>query len=234
MNTPIIDFFYENIGYVATYSGYLILIAFLISPSKIKLYPFHFFFINTILSTIFDSISLFLHSENLTKYFDIILPFYAVNNILFIGLFLSHYAEENIKKYFKYSTIFISVCILIVYQLNGYISWSTLGSLIQSFTMITYLILILKSISTKTKKNLNLKSVFYIASGLLLAYTVSLLLNMFFKSIIEESPSIAHLLYGIKNTFWIASNLLSAYAIHKIVIKPTASARLLPPLPKLN
>lgn len=234
MKTQLIDFFYENIGYVAAYSGYFILFAFLISPSKIKLFPFYLFFINTVISIIFDGISLVLHSENLTKYFDFILPFYAINNVIFIGLFLIYYSEVNVKKYLQFSTLSISVILLVVYHLNGYESWSTWGSLIQSFTMISYLILTLRSLSISTRKIPNKRSVFYIASGLLLAYSVSLLLNIFFKSLMQESEKISHLFYGIKNIFWIFSNLLSAYAVYKIALKPTSSPKPSPLLPKLN
>lgn len=234
MNDQLIDFFYEKIGYIAAYSSYLILIAFFLKPSKIKLIPFYFFFINTVMSIIFDSIALILHNENLNSYFNFILPFYAINNVLFIGLFLCYYLENKISKYIKYSTFLISVVILIVYQINGYLSWSTWGSLIQSFTMVTYLILTLRSLSISTIKIHTKKTVFIITSGLLLAYSVSLLLNMFFKSLMEESEKMSHLFYGIKNVFWIISNLLSAYAIHKIVIKPTSSPKPSPLLPKQN
>ncbi len=237
-NSQMIHFFYEKVAFVQGYSNYLILLFFIIKPSKIKLKPFYFFFINNLIGIIFDSISLLLHS-NSTKQIEesfngFIFPFYAVNNILFIGLFLAFYADVKIRKYLQISTFIIPCIILLVYYQNNFFSWSTSGSLIQSFTMIGYLIFGFKNIYVTPRNIPNKKSLLFIILGLLLAFSLSLSINIFYKNLIDESLSLSNLFYGIKNIFWIISNLLSAYAIYKIVVKPTSSPKPSPPLPKLN
>jgi hypothetical protein len=219
MDTNLINNFYDKIGYISAYSVYPILFFFLINPAKIRLSPFYYFFINLVLSVIFDTISLALHEKQSTEaYINFILPFYAINNILFIGFFLSYYVEY--KFYLRISTIVISFITFVVYHLNGYLSWSTWGSLIQAFTMIFYLVISLKNVYLSRQNILNRKPVLYIIVSLLGAYTVSLIVNLLHKSMIEESRNISNLFYGIKNVFWIISNFLSAYAVYKIVVKP--------------
>ena len=227
MNSHLIENFYDVVGYVQAYSVYLTIFFFFIKPSKITTKPFYLFFINVVLSIIFDAISLFLHEhlkESEGAYFAFIMPFYAVKNILFLGLFFSFYVDSPIKKYLQISTVVLSILIVGIYYFSEK-TFSAIGSLFQSFTMITYMLITLNHLLRNPKKILNRTSTLYIIFGFLFAYSVSVIINLFYGSLLSTDKSMAHLFYGIKNIFWLISNLFSAYAIYKLKPSPNASLK---------
>ncbi len=231
MNTQTVENFYEIIGYVHSFSIYFVLLFFVIKPFKIIQKPFNYIFINTLLNIIFDVIALILHNTGAEEiYFYIILPFYAINNILFIGLFLSYHVPIPFKKIFQISTFIFSAIILTIYLVSEK-TWSSIGSLFQSLTMISYLLITLNFLFKTSKKLPNHKPAVLITIGLLFAFTVSIIINSFYGQMLNEDIKIAHLFYGIKNIFWIIANCLMIYAVFLITPTATPKPSQLPPEP---
>jgi hypothetical protein len=229
--------FYEIVGYIVAYCNYVILFFFIIKPKKIKLIPFNYYFINIILSIILDLISLYLHRINYqgnSFFYKLIMPLYAVNNILFLGLFLSHFVNKTLRKAFQYLSFFLSIVITSFYLFDTENKFSTWGMLSQTLILLIFFIFTFRDLQLNSINIPNRKSALIIIIGWILGLTLTFFIFLYFNETKNIDSSYANLLYGIQNTFWIISNLLSAYAIHIITLKPTSSPKPSPPLPKLN
>lgn len=220
MDEKSVELFYEIIGYVQAYTNYLVLLLFVLKPKKIFALPFSFFFINAALSVVFDTIALVFHENDSWKpYLSFLNPLYAVNNICFIGLFLGFYIPSSSRVSFKTMIAILSIVALAIYHFNGYETWAVYGSAFQSVVMISLLCIGLRYIYARPKINNHQRSALYIVLGLLFAFSLSFLINLLLKSMIETDLRYSLLFYGIKNIFWVISNLLSAYAVYQL--RPT-------------
>lgn len=216
MKSETIEKFYEIIGILQAFGNYLILFFFVIKPFKIKIKPYNYIFINTLICTLFDLFAIVLHNTTTEEfYYAIILPFYAINNILFMGFFLSYFFQNPTQKHFKFVAKGLSIIVLLIYIINGP-TWSAIGSLFQSITIISFSIFTLNQFYSTTKKISNRNSALLIIFSLLFVNFSSTLINLFFTSMMKTSVSMAHLFYGIKNTFWFITNLSFAFAIYRI------------------
>ena len=124
MNSIFIEKFYVMSGYTYAYSSYPILLLFILKSTRILHKPFNYIFINILISVIFDLIILRLHeNKSDVSYFTVIVALYAINNLIFLGLFLSFYLDNPLKKYVSLSSYFFSILIIILYYQNSK-TWS--------------------------------------------------------------------------------------------------------------
>lgn len=229
--------FYETIGYIVAYSNYVILFFFVIKPKKISLLPFNFLFINIFFSILLDAISLYLHDieyKSNSIFYRLITPLYAVNNILFLGLFLSYFININKRKTFQILSIFLSVLIIFLYLFDNKTNFSTWGTLTQIGILLIFLLTAFKDLYLNTKGILYRKSALIIIVSFMIGYLLTFIVYLYFNNTRDIEPNYANLIYGIQNAFWILINLLISYSVYIIIIKPTSSPKPSPPLPKLN
>ncbi len=215
-----IETLYEWFGKGNVYCSYITLFLFVIKPKKITTRPFNYFFYNLIFSTIFDGFAEYFHIHQIVpEYFDIIVPFYGINNIVFLGLFFVYFTTVHFSKYLHISIAVFSVIVLIVYLNARFEELYPVGYLIQSSIMIGYAIIGLRSVWLKEKKIFNSQPFLMIIIASLLAYLSSLLINVLLKSMQDVSVTFMHLFYAIKNGIWLIANLVFAWAIFKIKVK---------------
>lgn len=208
-----IESFYDIIGWVYALGKYIPLLLFLTKPLKIKTVPHNYFFINILISIVLDTIALFFHEIKAEEiYVYVLLPFYPINNVLFLGLFLTHYISQPYQKYFRMAIPILIAIVASVYFFSER-TWSSIGSLFQSTVMITLLLVALRFLVLGTKTQVNKKSTILITLGLLFAFSASVIINLYYGEMMRTDEKLAHLFYGIKNIFWILSNILTIYAI---------------------
>jgi hypothetical protein len=220
--------FYEFIGYISPFCNYVILYFFFNNRKKISLLPFNFFFINIIISTFLDAISLYLHYTEYqgdSFFYKLIMPLYAVNNILLMGIFSSYYVEISNRKTFQMLSVLLSIVIIFLYFFDSKTNFSTWGTLTQTVIMLIFLLSAYKNLYLKIKHETNRKSALIIITSWIIGFILTFIIFLCFNNMKEIQPIYANLLYGIQTIFWIIVNILSAYAIYKIVIKPTSSPK---------
>jgi hypothetical protein len=229
--------FYETVGYVVAYSNYVILFFFVIKPKKITLSPFNFLFINIVISVLLDAVSLYLHDlqlKSIPALYKLITSFYAVNNILFLGLFLSYFMNINKRKSVQILSFLLSTAIIFLYYFDNKTNFSTWGTLTQILILLIFLLTAIRDLNLSAKRQSNNRPAFIIIISFIIGYLLTFIVYLYFNVTKEIEPDYANLIYGIQNIFWIVVNLLIAYAVYKIVPKPTSSPKPSPPLPKLN
>ena len=200
----------------------------MVSPQKIEIAPFGFYFINLVIGIILDVIILYFHQNNLyPRFFDFALPLYAVNNIFFLGLFFVFYVAEPKRKYHQIGIVTYCVFISLVYVGQNFPELSPVGYLLNYVALIVLILIGIRTVLLAPKKIKNRKSYLLIAYSLLFALVFSLFISVLFKEFKDASQNLFRLVYSFKNLLWFIANLVAAYAIYIFKPAPTSS-----PLPQ--
>ena len=211
---------YELVAKANTYCGYLTLIVFVLRPKRVLTLPFSYFFVNNLINSIFDGFAEYFHNLHIMpRYFEIIVPFYGINNFILLGIFFSYYAQQNIKKYIPYISIILSVFLLVLYLNTAFQKFFPLGYLFQNIVMILLSILGLRSILLIQKKLLNRKPYLIICLAYLLAFLGAVIINLFLKSTVDISKNMMYGFHTMKICIYFISSLFTLYAIAMLVPK---------------
>lgn len=214
MNETLVNNFYEVTGYIQAYSGYFILLPFLLRWKRLTTSPYHFYFVNLIISMIFDGFSMYFHYKQIMlSYFDIIVPFYALNNVIFWGMFFTFHIKKVSKMYVHISIFISALTLLAIYLIMAFEELYPWGYLLQLVLLTIYVLIGIKSVLLTQVRIPNKKPFLIICVSLLVTFLSSMMVYIFLQKMLEVSATFMHLFYGIGNVISILCNLLSAYAI---------------------
>jgi hypothetical protein len=211
---------YEIVAKANTYCGYLTLIVFVLRPKRVLTLPFLYFFFNNLINSIFDVFAEYFHTHHIMpRYFEVIVPFYGINNFILLGIFFSNYATENIKKHIPWISILLSVLLLVLYLNSEFQKFFPLGYLFQNVVMILLSLVGLRSILLTQKKLTNRKSYLIICLSYLLAFLAAVIINLFLKSTVDISKNMMYGFHTIKIMIYFISSLFTLYAIAILIPK---------------
>lgn len=175
--------------------------------------PYHYLFFDITFGLLLDFSAWVLYKLDLKAFF--LVPFYTVNNFIFLTLlFIYPITNIKLKNIIKGTMLLSSIAVPIIFGYKGYSEWPIAGAVFQSF-----LIIGLATISTYFY-SINLKNttktLFKITVSFLFGFLFSVLITAFFSYFDDTSTTLVYIIYSLRNLIWTSIFLYISVLIYRL------------------